>query len=138
MAELAAKIDVRRQDIMRRKKRQPDSAAGILAIVMGIGSVCIAVFSSLSSVQRYGAAASGLMLLSWGLIEVIAAKKWKQESEEEHYATTPEEIRESEQEEKLEKSGSMGNVFELLGRIFLFVIVAGAIVVGYLFWTRPR
>lgn len=76
------------------------------------------------------------MGLSWGLKELAAVKKWKQEPEEEHYAITPEEIRESEQEERMEKSGSMQNVFVLLGWVFLFLIVIGAIAVGYLFWRR--
>jgi len=75
--------------------------------------------------------------LSWGLKEMAAAKKWKQEPEDEHYATTPEEIRESVREEKMEKSGSMHNVLVLLVWIFLSLAVVGAIGVGYLFWTRP-
>lgn len=77
------------------------------------------------------------MGLSWGLKELAAAKKWKQESEEEHYATTAEEIRESEQQEKLEKSGSMYNVIVLSAWIFIFLAIVGIIVVGYLFWARP-
>lgn len=121
---------------MKRKKRQPDAKAGGLAIAMGLVCFGIALFSSLSSGQRFGAAASGCMGLSWGLKELAAVKKWKQEPEEEHYAITPEEIRESEQEERMEKSGSMQNVFVLLGWVFLFLIVIGAIAVGYLFWRR--
>src|SRR5579859_3046057 len=97
---------------MKRKKRQPDAAAGGLAVAMGVGCFAIALFSSLSLGQRFGAAACGCAGLSWGLKEVAAAKKWKQEPEEEHYATTAEDIREAEQEEKMEKSGSMHNVLE--------------------------
>jgi hypothetical protein len=104
---------------------------------MGVGGLAIALFSPLSPGQRFGAAASGCMGLSWGLKEVVAVKKWKQELEEEHYATTTEDILESEREEKMEKSGSMHNVFVLLGWIFLFLVVVAAIAVGYLFWTRP-
>jgi hypothetical protein len=122
---------------MKRKKRQPDAAAGGLAITMGVGGLAIALFSSLSPGQRFGAAATGCMGLSWGLKEVAAARKWKQEPEAEHYATTAEEIRESVQEEKLEKSGSMHNVLVLLGWIVLLLAVVGGIAVGYLFWTRP-
>jgi len=105
---------------------------------MGVGGIAIAFFSPLSSEQRFGAAATGFAGLSWGLKEINAAKKWKQEPEAEHYAITPKEIRESEQEEKLEKSGSMYNVLLLLGWIFLFVAVVGAIIVSYSFWTRPQ
>jgi len=121
---------------MKRKRRQPVAAAGGLAVAMGVGCFAIALFSSLSPGQRFGAAASGCLGLSWGLKEVAAAKKWKQEPEEEHYATTAEEIRESEQEEKMEKSGSMHNVLILLAWVFLFLGGVGAVGVGYLFWTR--
>ena len=121
---------------MKRKKRQPDAAAGGLAVAIGVGCLAIALFSSLSPGQRYGSAASGCMGLSWGLRELAALKKWKQEPEEEHYATTAEEMRESEQEQKMEKSGSMHNVLVLLGWFFLFLAAVGAICVGYLFWTR--
>ncbi|MGO9705697.1 MAG: hypothetical protein ACLPYZ_10800 [Limisphaerales bacterium] len=34
--------------------------------------------------------------------------------------------------------GSWHNVFILLGWVFLCLAVVGGIVVGYLFWTRPR
>jgi hypothetical protein len=121
---------------MKRKKRQPNVAAGSFAVAMGAGCFAIALVSSLSPGQRLRAAGSGCVGLSWGLKELVSAKKWKQEPEEEHYATTPEEIRESEREEKMEKSGSMHNVFVLLRWIFLFLAVIGAIAVGYLFWTR--
>jgi len=121
---------------MKRMKRQPDATAGGLAVAMGLGCLAIALFSSLSPGQRYSAAASGCLGLSWGLKEVAAAKRWKQEPEDRHYATSAKDIRESEREEKLEKSGSLHNVLVLLARIFLFLSVAGAVVVGYLFWTR--
>ncbi|HEY4417706.1 MAG TPA: hypothetical protein VGO57_18585 [Verrucomicrobiae bacterium] len=123
---------------MKRKKRQPNAAVGRLTIAMGASYFLIAVFSSLNSQQRFGAAACGCSALAWGLRELAAVKKWQQEPEDDHYATTAAEIRESVQEEKLEKSGSMHNVFVLLGWVFLFMAVAGAIVVGYLFWTKPR
>jgi hypothetical protein len=121
---------------MKRKKRQPDATAGGLAVAMGLGGLAVALFSSLSPGQRCGAAASGCMGLSWGLKEIAAAKKWKQEPEDRHYATSAKDVLESEREEKLEKAGSMHNVFVLLARIFLFLAVVGAVGVGYLFWMR--
>ena len=122
---------------MKRKKRQPDAAAGRLAVAMGVGCLAIALFSSLSPGQRFGAAASGCMGLSWGLKEAAAVKKWKQESEDQHYATSVRDILESEREEKLEKSGSIQNVLVMLAWIFLFLAVVGAVGVGYLIWSRP-
>jgi hypothetical protein len=103
---------------------------------MGASCFAIALFSSLRPGQRYGAASTACMALSWGLRELAAAKKWKQEPEEAHYATTAQEIRDSEQAERLEKSGSMHNVLVLLSWIFLILFVAGAIGVGYLFWMK--
>jgi len=118
------------------KKREPDAAAGNLAIVMGVGCLSIAVFSHLSPGQRLGAAGCGLSGLSWGAKEIAAAKKWKQEPETEHEATSITDKLEIERYEKMEKSGSMHNVLVLLAWIFLFLAVVGAIGVGYLFWTR--
>jgi hypothetical protein len=117
---------------MKRKKRQPDAAAGRLAVAMGAGCFAIALLFSLSPGQRFGSATSGCLALSWGLKELAAAKRWKQEPEEKHYATTVEEIRESKQEEKMEKSGSMHNVLVLLVWIFLSL----AVVVACLFLTK--
>jgi hypothetical protein len=121
---------------MKWKKRQPNATAGNVAIAFGGIVLILAMFVAHDLGQKCRGMAAGLLGLSWGLKEVAAAKKWKQEPEGEHYATTPEEIRESEQEEKLEKSGSMQNVFVLLVWIFLVLAVAGAFTVGYLFWTR--
>lgn len=121
---------------MKRKKRQPNAAAGGLAVAMGAGCFAMALFRSLEPGRRIGAAASGCMALSWGLREVAAAKKWKQGPEGAHYARTAKEIWESELEEKLGKSGSMHNEALLLLWIFLFLSVSAAIGVGYLFWRR--
>jgi hypothetical protein len=122
---------------MKMKKRRPNAAAGGLAVAMGAGSFTIALFSSLEPGRRFGAAATGCMALSWGLKEVAAAKRWKQEPEEAHFARTAEEIRESELEEKLGKRGSMHNVLVLLLWVFVLLSVIAAIGVGYLFWMRP-
>jgi hypothetical protein len=65
------------------------------------------------------------------------SKKWEQEPEDEHYATTAKDILESVREEKIENSGSMHNVLVLLVWIFLFLAVVGAVGVGFLFWRRP-
>lgn len=122
----------------KRNKREPSTAAGRLAIAMGASYLAIALFSSLRPSQKLTGAATACLALSWGLKELIAAKRWKQEPEEAHYATTPSEIRESVQAEKLEKSGSMQNALTLLVWIFLFLLVAGASMVGYKFLTRHR
>ena len=121
---------------MKRKKRQPNAAAGNFAVAFGSTALMLAIFVAHDLGQKCRGMAAGLLLLSWGLKEVAAAKKWKQEPEDEHYATTPEEIRESVRDEKMEKSGSMHNVLVLLGWIFLVVVVISALGVGYLFWTR--
>ena len=117
---------------MQKKKRQPDASAGRLAIAMGIGGFAIALFSSSSPGQRWRAAAIGCIALSWGLKEIVAAKKWKHEPENEHYAKTTEGRLESARYEKMEKSGSMRGVFELLGWILLFFAVVAIAGLGYL------
>jgi hypothetical protein len=121
---------------MKRKKRQPDAAAGNCAIAIGGIVLILAILLAHDLGQKCRGMAAGLIGLSWGLKEVAAAKKWKQESEEEHYATTAKEIREGEQEEKMEKSGSMHNVFKLLGWALLFVAAATIVSLGYL-WFFP-
>lgn len=78
------------------------------------------------------------MGLSWGLKDVAAAKKWEQEPEDEHYAKTAEERRESESHEKMEKSGAMQNAFILLGWVFLFIAAVAIFGLGYLFLFRRR
>jgi hypothetical protein len=123
---------------MKRKKRKPEAAAGYFAIISGALCISIGMFSSLSRDQRYGGAATGLMGLAWGLKEVGAAKRWAQEPEEEHYAKTAEERRESERFEKMEKSGSMQNVFRMFGWVFLFIAVVAIIGLGYLFLFHHR
>jgi hypothetical protein len=127
---------VRQLDTMKRKKREPNAAAGNFAIAIGGSVTILTLFVAHDLGQKCRGMAAGLLGLSWGLKEVAAAKKWKQELEDKHYATTPEEIRESVQEEKMEKSGSMHNVLVLVGWIFLFLAVVGAVGVGYLFWMR--
>jgi hypothetical protein len=106
---------------------------------MGVGSLSIAVFSSMDAGQKFRAASCGLMLLAWGLREVAAARRWKQEPEGMHYARTAEERRESEMSEKLEKSGSMSNVLALLTWILLPVVGLCLLAFGYLMlFHRPR
>jgi hypothetical protein len=66
-----------------------------------------------------------------------SSKKWKQESDDQHYATSAKDILESKREEQMGKSGSMHNVLILLVWIFLFLAVVGAIGIGRLIWSRP-
>jgi hypothetical protein len=100
---------------MKRMKRKPEAAAGYLAVCMGIACLGIASFSSLSPNRRLSSMVTALMALSWGVKEVVAARKWKCEPEEKHEATSIQERLESERFEKMEKSGSMANVLTLLG-----------------------
>jgi hypothetical protein len=121
---------------MKRKKRQPDAAAGGFLIALGGIVLILTIFFATDLGQKSRGMAAGLLALSWGCKEVAAAKKWKQEPEEEHYATTAQEIRESKQEERLEKSGSMHNVLKLLGWVLLFVV--GAAIAGLCYvWFFP-
>lgn len=106
---------------------------------MGACSLSIAVLPSVSFGEKCRVAGPGLMLLSWGLREIVAAKKWKEEPEEMHYARTAEERRESEMSEKLEKSGSMSHVLALLTWILL--PVAGLCLLAFgclMLFHRPR
>ena len=53
---------------------------GKFCIYAGCGTVALALFATrLDFGQRCSGAAAGFMGLSWGLIEVAAAKKWKQQ-----------------------------------------------------------
>jgi hypothetical protein len=81
---------------MKRKKRKPDSAAGRLMMAMGAGSFALSLFSSFSPSQRFSAAAGGCSAFLWGLKEVAAAKKWEQEPDDKHFATSAKDIIESE------------------------------------------
>ena len=124
---------------VKRKRREPSPAAGKLAIAMGLGSLSITAFPSVSFGDKCRVLGPGLMLLSWGLKEVAAAKKWKQEPEEMHYGRTAAERRESEMSEKVEKLGSMSNVFVLLAWILFPVVGLCLLAFGYLMlFHRPR
>jgi hypothetical protein len=123
---------------MKRKKREPEVAAGKLAIFMGIGCLSIAVFSSLSTGRRLSAVSTGLIVLSWGVKEVAAAKKWKHESENEHYASSVKDRLESEKYEKMEKSGSMKNVFLLLTLVLLPIAALFLLVFSIMLYFRHK
>lgn len=81
----------------------------------------------------------GLWNIVRGVIYLVRAQ-----SGNEHYAKGVEDAMgkyERKQEERMGQkmgNGSMRNVFILLRWTFLFLAVIGVIVVGYLFWTRPR
>lgn len=67
MNDNARSIKTKGSDTVKMKKRQPDASAAGFAIAMGVGGLAIALFSSLSPGQKFGAAAGGCMGLSWGL-----------------------------------------------------------------------
>jgi hypothetical protein len=81
----------------------------------------------------------GLWCIVRGVIYLIRAQ-----SGVEHYAKGVEDAMdryERKQGERMGQTmvgGSWRNVFILLGWVFLCLAVVGGIVVGYLFWTRPR
>lgn len=123
----------------QRKKRKPDAAAGKVAIVLGGSVLILTIFFATDTGQRLRGIIARLIALPWGLKEITAARKWEQEPEEKHYATSAKDILESEREEKMEKSGSMHNVFKLLSWIFLLVIVVSIVGIGCLFlFHRPH
>lgn len=80
----------------------------------------------------------GLWNIVRGVIYLIRAQ-----SRNEHYAKSVEDAMdkyERKQDEVMNRkmgNGSTHNVLVLLVWIFLFLAVAGAIGIGYLFWTRP-
>jgi hypothetical protein len=119
---------------MKRKRREPSIAAGIFSIVGG--AFCL--FAFLTHGQGSRAAAIGIAGIPWGLAELARAKRWRHEPEDAHYATTPEEIRESESDEKLQKSGSMQNVLFLLGIFILIVAVAATAAASYMILSAHR
>jgi len=120
-------------------KRKPNAAAGNFLIISGGFVLILSIIFANDLGQKLRGMAAGLIALSWELKEVAAARKWEKEPEEKHYATSAKDILESKREEKLEKSGSIQNVFKLFGWIFLFIIVVSIIGVGYLFlFHRPH
>lgn len=123
---------------VKRMKRRPEAGAGYFGVIGGAVCLGIGVLSSLSAAERLRDAACGLMALSWGLREVVAAKKWDKQPEQEHYARTAEERRESERYEKLEKSGSMQNVMVLFGWSLVLVVVVATVGLGCLFLFHRR
>jgi hypothetical protein len=118
--------------IVKQKRRKPDTAAGNFAIAFGGLVLMLAIFASANLGRKLAAMSSGLMLLGWGIGQVVSAKKWRG-LEDKQDATNVGHQLESDDLEKLEKSGSMQNVFKLLGWIFLFVVVASIVGVSYLF-----
>ena len=122
-----------------KKIRKPDAAAGNFAIAFGGIVLIFAMFSSANLGRKLAAASSALILLGWGIGQVTSAKKMaRQESndatkKDDQEATDVEYLPESESLEKLEKSGSMQNVFKLLVWVLLFVAVVFIVCVGYLF-----
>jgi uncharacterized membrane protein len=117
---------------MKRKRREPSAAAGIFSVVGGTVCLIGAVHVLLTHGQGFRAAAIGSTGIPWGLAELARAKRWRHEPEDAHYATTPKEIRESESDEKLQKSGSMQNVLFLLGIFIAIVAVAATAAAGYM------
>jgi len=84
------------------------------------------------------AGAFGLWSIVRGVIYLIRAQ-----SGNEHYAKGVVDLLDKQEEKIGQKMGkkvgnaSMFNVLVLLVWVFLFLAVVGAIVIGYLFWTRP-
>src|ERR1017187_1517263 len=68
---------------MQKKKRRPD--AGVARFCIGIGIFCLVagIFFEPDLSRKCFAGATAIMALSYGTKELAAAKKWKQESENE-------------------------------------------------------
>ncbi|HSY44258.1 MAG TPA: hypothetical protein VK811_10145 [Candidatus Acidoferrum sp.] len=140
-----------------RKRAQDLRWNGFLSIVAGIviitvmGLFCF-MFLVESPSSQSGSYSSGrglgfllfggiwaLWMIVRGIIYFIRAL-----SGNEHYAKTVENVMdkfERDHEATMKKkvgNGSMRNVLVLLGWVFLFLFVVGAVAAGYLFWTRPR
>jgi len=122
---------------LKKKKRKPDAAAGKFAIAFGGFALILAIFVANVLGQKLRLAAPGLMLLGWGMGQVSLAKKWQgskdAKKEDEQDATSVACQPDSDNLEKLEKSGSMQNVFVLLGWVLLSVTVVSIVCCGYLF-----
>ncbi len=66
--------------MQKKRQKRPDEQLGKFFVIVGNIMVILPLFTSrLATGQRLSAAATGFMALSWGLKEVAAAKKWKQE-----------------------------------------------------------
>jgi hypothetical protein len=97
-----------------KKPKLPDQAMGKFYIVAGCAMVIIPIFASRMDMgQRISAAGMGFMGLSWGLKQVAAAKKWRQEYGE----PSPEEQME------IKQSHSVSNLPILLGYLVLGIVL---------------
>jgi hypothetical protein len=99
--------------IQKKRQKLPDEQMGKIFIIIGNVMVILPLFTSqLDMGRRLSAAATGFMALSWGLKQVAAAKKWKQEYGE----PTPEEQME------VKKNHSISNLPKLLGWLALCIV----------------
>jgi hypothetical protein len=109
----------------RKRQKRPDEGLGKFLIIGGCAMVILPLsISGLDFGQRCSAAASGFMGLSWGLKEVAAAKKWKQEYGEPDLAERME----------IKKRHSVLNL--PISLILLVSAIAALVFLGLLYLTR--
>jgi hypothetical protein len=103
--------------MQKKREKLPDEQMGKFFIVTG----CIMMILPFFIRQDYSAAGIGLMSLSWGLKEVAAAKKWKQEYGE----PTPKEQME------IKKNHSISNLPILL--VWLILAIGALVILGLVY-----
>jgi hypothetical protein len=142
-------VDVRKLSrAMKQKNQEQIEAAAKFSV--GLGAICLVLFIFVDADwgTKLRGAAAGLVLLGWGSRQLaLASKRKKLDSENTGKENGSDEAngelqlrdkRLEEQLEELDQSGSVKNVLTLLSWILLFVFLACAICVGYLFLFHRR
>ena len=122
-----------------------------IVILFAVGCICYIFLDEMSEAHSHsysGRRGFGLLLLipAYGLWSMVRGVIYliRAQSGDAHYVKGVEDAMDK-YEGKLDQlmgrkvgDGSMHNVLVLLVWVFLVLAVVGAIVVGYLIWTRPR
>lgn len=126
---------------MKKKSRRPDAKAGMFGVCLGLTGLAMVLFyphnSGESPGTRYSLAGFSILLLAWGSGQIAAAKKMESQKSEDvtvqdERDMTGESQTEGDSLEKLEKSGSMSNVFALLTWVLLSIAALFLLGFGYL------
>jgi hypothetical protein len=112
----------------KERPKMPDEGLGKFCIIAGCAMVFLPLFLiRMGWEQKFPAIAGGFGALSWGLKQVIAAKKWRQEYGE----PSPKELAE------IKQSHSVSNLPKLLGLIVLVVALAFLGFIVYVSFFQP-
>jgi len=118
---------------MRNKMGQPNAAMGYPVIAISGIVLILAICFSHDLGQKCRGMSVGLLGLSWGLKQVAAVRKWKQEPEE----TPAELIRETAQEEK-RKSKLIGRYKPSLTNVVIFCVFTIPMILLFISLEIPR